>query len=113
MMSCRCSRVLSAFTGLLAVICWPAPVSADGADWVREGGAGSASQREAPRSRAKTPRASTDLSQGWRFRQEAGLGGVERSEFDDSQWTGVDLPHTWNRIGNEGTERSPLTNTVQ
>ena len=106
MMRCRCSRVLSAVTGLLAVICCPAPVSAGGADSVREGGAGPTSEREAPR-------ASTDLSQGWRFRQDAGLSGVESSAFDDSQWTQVELPHTWNRIGNEGTERSPLTNDVQ
>jgi beta-galactosidase len=54
-----------------------------------------------------------DLSHGWRFRQEAGLSGVESGAFDDSQWTAVELPHTWNRIGNEGTERSPLTNNVQ
>jgi beta-galactosidase len=54
-----------------------------------------------------------DLSHGWRFRQAAGLSGVESGAFDDSQWTGVELPHTWNRIGNEGTERSPLTNDVQ
>ncbi len=54
-----------------------------------------------------------DLSHGWRFLQAAGLSGVESSALDDSQWSGVDLPHTWNRIGNEGTERSPLTNDVQ
>ena len=54
-----------------------------------------------------------DLRHGWRFRQAAGLSGVESSTFDDSQWTQVELPHTWNRIGNEGTERSPLTNNVQ
>jgi beta-galactosidase len=90
MMPRRYSRVLSAITGLLAVFCWPALV-----------GAGAA------------PRASMDLSHGWHFIQAAGLSGVESSAFDDSQWTGVDLPHTWNRIGNEGTERSPLTNDVQ
>jgi beta-galactosidase len=54
-----------------------------------------------------------DLSHGWRFRQDAALSAVESSAFDDSQWTEVELPHTWNRIGNEGTERSPLTNDVQ
>jgi beta-galactosidase len=53
------------------------------------------------------------LSHGWRFRQDAVLSAVESSAFDDSQWTQVELPHTWNRIGNEGTERSPLTNDVQ
>jgi beta-galactosidase len=54
-----------------------------------------------------------DLSHGWRFRQDSGLSGVQSSAFDDSQWTQVELPHTWNRIGNEGIERSPLTNAVQ
>src|SRR5258707_315507 len=106
-MPCRCSGVLPAFAGLLAVFCWPSLAGASAADLGRETGAG-------PPSRGGgVPRASMDLSHGWRFRQEAGLAGVERSEFDDSQWTGVDLPHTWNRIGNEGAERSPLTNTVQ
>src|SRR6266850_1635707 len=106
-MPCRCSSVLPAFAGLLAVFCWPSLAGASAADLGRETGAG-------PPSRGGgVPRASMDLSHGWRFRQEAGLAGVERSEFDDSQWTGVDLPHTWNRIGNEGAERSPLTNTVQ
>ena len=106
-MPCRCSGVLPAFAGLLAVFCWPSLAGASAADLGRETGAG-------PPSRGGgVPRASMDLSHGWRFRQEAGLAGVERSEFDDSQWTGVDLPHTWNRIGNEGAERSPLTNTVR
>ena len=51
-------------------------------------------------------RVTVDLSHGWRFRQDDGLGGVASGEFDDSQWGQVELPHTWNRIGNEGTERS-------
>jgi beta-galactosidase len=59
------------------------------------------------------PRVSLDLSRGWRFRQGAGLSDVQSSAFDDSQWIQVEVPHTWNRIGNEGTERSALTNTVQ
>jgi beta-galactosidase len=59
------------------------------------------------------PRASMDLSHGWRFRQAGGLSDVPSSAFDDSQWIQVELPHTWNRIGNEGTERSPLSNLAQ
>ena len=53
------------------------------------------------------------LSTGWRFRQASGLTGVEAAQFDDSDWSQVTVPHTWNRIGNEGTERSPQSNNVQ
>jgi beta-galactosidase len=54
-----------------------------------------------------------DLSHGWRFRQGDDLSDVPSGSFDDSQWSQVELPHTWNRMGNEGTERSALTNAVQ
>ncbi|TLY76120.1 MAG: hypothetical protein E6K49_10900, partial [Gammaproteobacteria bacterium] len=59
------------------------------------------------------PRIFMSLDAGWRFKQASGLSGVERDAFDDSDWTRVDVPHTWNRLGNEGTTRSPLSNTVQ
>jgi beta-galactosidase len=59
------------------------------------------------------PRVSMELSRGWHFRQADGLSGVESSAFDDSSWTAIELPHTWNRLGNQGTERSPLSNSVQ
>jgi beta-galactosidase len=55
------------------------------------------------------------LGKGWRFKQDNLLSGsgVERPAFDDSAWDPVELPHTWNRLGNPGTERSPLSNLVQ
>jgi len=53
------------------------------------------------------------LDTGWRFKQAAGLTGVEAPQFDDSAWSEVTVPHTWNRIGNEGTERSPESNNIQ
>src|SRR5258708_29089485 len=59
------------------------------------------------------PRVSMELSRGWRFRQAEGLSGIESNAFDDSSWAAIELPHTWNRLGNAGTERSPLSNTVQ
>ena len=59
------------------------------------------------------PRTFMSLDAGWRFEQASGLSGVERDAFDDSDWTRVDVPHTWNRLGNEGTTRSPLSNTAQ
>jgi beta-galactosidase len=62
---------------------------------------------------AEGPRAVRSLDAGWRFRQSSALTGVENPAFDDSDWSSVDVPHSWNRLGNEGVERSPLTNTVQ
>jgi beta-galactosidase len=58
-------------------------------------------------------RAQIPLNAGWHFRQADGLTRVDAASFDDSDWTTVDIPHTWNRIGNEGTERSALSNNVQ
>ncbi len=60
-----------------------------------------------------TSRSQISLNTGWRFRQADGLTGVDTASFDDSSWATVDVPHTWNRIGNEGTERSALSNNVQ
>ncbi|HEV7442030.1 MAG TPA: glycoside hydrolase family 2 TIM barrel-domain containing protein [Steroidobacteraceae bacterium] len=60
-----------------------------------------------------TPRVVMPLSTGWRFKQASGLGGVEGTQFDDSDWDQVTVPHTWNRIGNEGTVRSPQSNNTQ
>jgi beta-galactosidase len=59
------------------------------------------------------PRVTMPLSTGWRFRQASGLAGVEGAQFDDSDWSQVTVPHTWNRIGNEGTQRSPQSNNAQ
>ena len=62
---------------------------------------------------ADEPRVTVSLDQGWRFQQSATVSGAESPTFEDSSWGAVDVPHTWNRLGNEGTTRSPLTNTVQ
>jgi beta-galactosidase len=67
----------------------------------------------APPSLPAEPRVTVSLDAGWRFKQAATVLGVERDTFDDSDWTRVDVPHTWNRLGNEGTERSPQSNRVQ
>ena len=53
------------------------------------------------------------LASGWHFKQAAGLSGVEAPQFDDAGWDQVTVPHTWNRIGNEGYERSPESNNIQ
>ncbi len=62
---------------------------------------------------AAEPRVTVSLDHGWRFRQSAAVTGAENPAFDDSAWSTIDVPHTWNRLGNTGTSRSPLTNTVQ
>ena len=62
---------------------------------------------------AGEPRVSVSLDHGWRFQQSGSVTGAENRGFDDSAWQAIDVPHTWNRIGNAGTERSPLSNNVQ
>jgi beta-galactosidase len=62
---------------------------------------------------ADEPRVLVSLDHGWRFQQSAAVSGAEGRTFDDSTWSAVEVPHTWNRIGNEGAERSPLSNDVQ
>ena len=66
------------------------------------------SEATQPMSRVVMP-----LTTGWRFKQASGLGAAEGSQFDDSDWEQVTVPHTWNRIGNEGTQRSPQSNNVR
>jgi beta-galactosidase len=61
---------------------------------------------------AQTPRVEISLDQGWRFQQSGTVAGAENPKFDDSTWSTVDVPHTWNRLGNAGTTRSSATNTV-
>jgi beta-galactosidase len=48
------------------------------------------------------PRADINLDPGWRFiRQD--VSGAQTNGFDDSTWTPLDLPHTWNNLdGQDG-----------
>jgi beta-galactosidase len=62
---------------------------------------------------AAEQRSVIDLSAGWRFQQASGLSGVESGTFDDSSWATISVPHTWNRIGNDGTVRSADSNNAQ
>jgi beta-galactosidase len=108
-------RLVAAAAGFLAVLCRPVSLGAvlqPGAAGSDAAGSGAAADSSAP-VESGAPRVSMDLSHGWRFRQADGLSDVQSGAFDDSRWTQIDVPHTWNRIGNEGTERSPLTNSVQ
>lgn len=55
---------------------------------------------------APAPRQMIDLSDGWRFR----FGDVPQAallpDFADDEWESVTVPHTWNRLGNDGLERA-------
>jgi beta-galactosidase len=41
-----------------------------------------------------------ELAEGWRFIQDDALRGAEAPGFADSHWARVQVPHTWNRVGN-------------
>jgi beta-galactosidase len=44
-----------------------------------------------------SPRAIYNFNPGWKFiRQD--VAGADAANFDDSQWTNVSLPHTWNDV---------------
>ncbi len=60
-----------------------------------------------------SPRVTTDLSTGWRFRFGDSPDTVTAAGFDDSGWEAVSVPHTWNRIGEYATTRSAATNNMQ
>ena len=92
--------------GLMGFLCWAGQSGVAAAP-------GLPADTRTPHLSAPAPRVAVDLSRGWRFRQSDEVSGVESPAFDDSRWLAIDLPHTWNRIGNEGTERSPLSNSVQ
>ena len=49
-----------------------------------------------------TARVELNLDQGWRFiRQDT--NGAQNISFDDSSWTNLNLPHTWNNLdGQDG-----------
>lgn len=59
-----------------------------------------------------TPRISLDLAQGWRFHL-GDVPGAERVDFPDGGWTGVAVPHTWNRVGYYTTPSPDRINTPE
>jgi beta-galactosidase len=47
-----------------------------------------------------TSRVDVNLNPGWRFiRQD--ISSAQNTSFDDSSWSAVDLPHTWNNLDGE------------
>ncbi|OYY91647.1 MAG: beta-galactosidase [Sphingomonas sp. 28-66-16] len=58
-------------------------------------------------------RTEVPLDSGWRFHFGEEGAAVVQAGFDDSQWQPVSVPHTWNRIGEYATERSPASDNRQ
>lgn len=72
-----------------------------------------ASATAQPGAEAAGPRQIVSLASGWRFRFGGDADGVTAPTFDDSNWERVDLPHTWNRMGEYQLTRSPQSNLEQ
>ncbi len=59
------------------------------------------------------PRTIESLNNGWRFRFGDAPDTVTGAAFDDSGWAAVNVPHTWNSIGEYRTTRSADSNDKQ
>ncbi|MDP3674293.1 MAG: glycoside hydrolase family 2 TIM barrel-domain containing protein [Novosphingobium sp.] len=53
------------------------------------------------------------LSEGWRFKQDKTLTGVEQPTFSDASWDRVNVPHTWNRVGYYIPDPASHVNTAE
>lgn len=53
----------------------------------------------------------TSLDDGWRFQYGAQDANVTTAKFNDREWQPVTIPHTWNRLGNDGTQAAADTDT--
>ncbi|HEY0710477.1 MAG TPA: glycoside hydrolase family 2 TIM barrel-domain containing protein [Polyangia bacterium] len=51
-------------------------------------------------------RSQDTLNDGWRFHR-GDVPGAEASSFDDSAWTRVDVPHTWNALDGQDGPTTP------
>ena len=58
-------------------------------------------------------RETSSLNEGWRFRYGDAPDAVTGASFDDGGWAVVNVPHTWNRIGEYRTTRSADSNDKQ
>lgn len=61
----------------------------------------------------RNARTSLSLNEGWRFHLGALGDSATQPDFDDHDWSSVSVPHSWNRIGEYRTTRSPEANNVQ
>lgn len=55
-------------------------------------------------------RQTMQLTSEWRFSFGDASEDVVASQFDDSAWESVSVPHTWNRLGEPGLQRTAATN---
>ncbi len=58
-------------------------------------------------------RTSISLSTGWKFQFGNETSAAVGSDFDDSTWERVDVPHTWNHIGAYAEKRGAETDNRQ
>lgn len=58
-------------------------------------------------------RHSTELTDGWSFRYDDSWTLEDALGADSAAWQPVSLPHSWNRLGQYATERSPATDKRQ
>jgi len=59
---------------------------------------------------AQSARTTIDLRDGWRFKQDDSVIGADAPTFDDSSWSTVSVPHTWNKVGYYLTPRDADSN---
>eukprot|EP01035_Chromulina_nebulosa_P039221 gene39221-53024_t len=73
---------------------------------------GSAAQaRDARPASGQVDRSTLVLADGWRFRLDPAASGPEQPGFDDSAWSVVSVPHTWNRVGYYRSDPATHLNT--
>jgi beta-galactosidase len=70
---------------------------------------------EAPVTKAQesAPRQVIELQDGWRFRYGDVPEAALFADFTDADWEPVSVPHTWNRMGNDGFARAEGTDVRQ
>ena len=54
-----------------------------------------AAAADSPYTPPTSPRVTCNFNPGWKF-FKGDVTGAEQPGFDDSKWTGVSAPHTWN-----------------
>ncbi|RSV40842.1 DUF4982 domain-containing protein [Sphingomonas sp. ABOLE] len=63
-------------------------------------------QPQSTRQTTAEPRATIDLSTGWRFHFGDADAGPAAPGFDDAAWQPVSVPHTWNKVGTYAVTRA-------
>lgn len=64
------------------------------------------------RDRSAVERPTMLLADGWRFKLQPGVDGIEKPDFDDASWSTVSVPHTWNRVGYYRSDPKTHSNTA-